>query len=183
MKIYTKGGDKGLTSLIGGTRVPKHHQQVEAYGTVDELKSYLGLVYDFTDDLMSKKNLMIIIERLFVIEALMACNSYESQLRMPQIFETDIQFLESEIDRMTLVLKPLTAFILPGGHPSVSHIHIARAICRRAERAYLRTLSNDNPDDLIIKYLNRLSDYLFTLSRYATKLLDVDEILWIPLKK
>jgi len=103
-KVYTKGGDKGMTSLIGGTRIAKHDLQVEAYGTIDELKSYIGLVYDFVDDLSSKKNLLIIIEQLFIIESLIACDSYESRLRMPQLKEEDIRFLEDEIDRMTNML-------------------------------------------------------------------------------
>ena len=182
-KVYTKGGDKGMTSLIGGTRIPKHDLQVEAYGTIDELKSYIGLVYDFVDDLSSKKNLLIIIEQLFIIESLIACDSYESRLRMPQLKEEDIRFLEDEIDRMTNMLNPLKSFILPGGHPLLSHCHIARSISRRAERAYLRYTENIQAEELIIQYLNRLSDYLFTLSRYTAKLLDVDELLWRPKKQ
>lgn len=181
-KVYTKGGDKGETSLIGGTRVTKHDLQVEAYGTVDELKSYTGLVYDFVDDLNSKKNLLIIIEQLFIIESLMACDGVESRIRMPQIKEENIAFLEDEIDRMTKVLSPLKAFILPGGHPLISHCHIARSICRRAERAYLRFAENNEYEDLIVQYLNRLSDYFFTLARYTAKMLDIDELLWLPKK-
>ncbi len=181
-KVYTKGGDKGKTSLIGGTRVDKFDLQVEAYGTVDELKSYIGLVYDFVDDLSSKKNLFIIMEHLFITESLIACDSEESKMRMPQLKTEDIQFLEEDIDRMTSKLDPLHAFILPGGHPVISHCHIARSISRRAERAYLRFTENIESEELIIQYLNRLSDYLFTLARYQAKLLDVDEILWLPKK-
>jgi cob(I)alamin adenosyltransferase len=181
-KIYTKAGDTGQTSLIGGSRVAKHDLQVEAYGTIDELKSYTGLVYDFVDDLLTKKNLLIIIENLFITESLVACDSYESKLRMPQLKEADVLFLESEIDRMTLSLAPLHSFILPGGHPLVSHCHVARTICRRAERAYLRFAETHDTDELVLKFLNRLSDYYFTLARYAAKLMEVDELLWLPKK-
>jgi cob(I)alamin adenosyltransferase len=184
-KVYTKGGDSGKTSLIGGKRVTKHDLQVEAYGMVDELKAYTGLLYDFTDDLLCKKTLIIIIEKLFVAESLMACDTYERTLALEQISETDIKLLEDEIDRMTKYLKPLKSFILPGGHPLISHAHIARTICRRAERAYLRHL--DSAEDTITNneirmYLNRLSDYYFTLARYSAKILDIDELLWTPKK-
>ena len=177
-KIYTKGGDRGQTSLIGGTRVAKHDLQVEAYGTIDELKSYTGLVYDFVDDLISKKNLLIIVEHLFIIASLMACDGMKSRLRMPQLSEDEIEFLEFEIDRMTKILDPLYSFILPGGHPLISHCHIARTICRRAERAYLRYGVENEIEDVIVKYLNRLSDYFFTLARYTAKVNDIDELLW-----
>ena len=133
-KVYTKGGDSGKTSLIGGKRIPKYDLQVEAYGTIDELKAYTGLLYDFTDDLLCKKTLMIIIEKLFVAESLMACETYEHTLGLEQITDDNIIMLEGEIDRMTKFLKPLKSFILPGGHPTVSQIHIARCVCRRAER-------------------------------------------------
>jgi len=183
-KVYTKGGDKGLTSLIGGKRVPKYDLQVEAYGTIDELKSYTALVYDFADDLLSKKNLLIIIEQLFIIEGLAACDSSENKNKLPQLENANVDFLESEIDRMTKSLAPLKAFILPGGHPIVSHCHIARTICRRAERAYLRYESNiEHKEELIVRYLNRLSDYFFTLARYSAKMMDIDELLWLPKSK
>ncbi len=183
-KIYTKGGDKGLTSLIGGKRVPKFDLQVEAYGTIDELKSYTALVYDFVDDLNSKKNLLIIIEQLFIIEGLAACDSNESKIKLPQFDNDSILLLENEIDRMTKALTPLKSFILPGGHPLISHCHIARTICRRAERAYLRFEDTvEYKEELIVRYLNRLSDYFFTLARYSAKLMDIDELLWLPKTK
>lgn len=181
-KVYTKGGDNGKTSLIGGKRVPKHDLQVEAYGNIDELKSYTGLVYDFTDDLLSKKNLLIIIEKLFIAESLVACASYEDQIRMPQLTDEDVLFLEKDIDRMTNNLKPLNSFILPGGHPLISHLHIARTICRRAERSYLRFAEHDEIIEVVEHYLNRLSDYYFTLARYTAMLLKIDENLWQPSK-
>lgn len=181
-KVYTKGGDNGKTSLIGGKRVPKHDLQVEAYGTIDELKSYTGLVYDFTDDLLSKKNLLIVIEKLFIAESLVACATFDDQLKMPQLLEEDVIFLEKDIDRMTKDLTPLSSFILPGGHPLISHIHIARTICRRAERAYLRYTEQGEINLVVEHYLNRLSDYYFTLARYTAMLLKVDEILWLPNK-
>ncbi len=181
-KIYTKGGDHGKTSLIGGKRVPKCDLQVEAYGTIDELKSYTGLVYDFTDDMLSKKNLLIIIEKLFIAESLVACATYEDQLKMPQLTIDDVVFLEKEIDRMTKSLSPLSSFILPGGHPLISHLHIVRTICRRAERAYLRFAENNEVITVVLQYLNRLSDYYFTLARYTALLLKIDENLWVPKK-
>ncbi len=182
-KVYTKGGDKGMTSLIGGRRVQKYDLQVEAYGTVDELKSYTALVYDYTDDLLSKKNLLIIIEKLFIAESLIACDTYEDQIKMPQLYENDVEFLERDIDRMTKDLQPLNAFILPGGHPLISQIHICRSICRRAERAYLRYAENAEVIPIVQHYLNRLSDYYFTLARYTAVLLKIDEILWLPNKR
>lgn len=181
-KVYTKGGDNGKTSLIGGKRVSKHDLQVEAYGTIDELKSYTGLVYDFTDDLLSKKNLLIIIEKLFIAESLVACATYDDQIKMPKLTEVDVEFLEKDIDRMTKDLAPLNSFILPGGHPLISHLHIARTICRRAERAYLRYAEHNEIIPVVLHYLNRLSDYYFTLARYTAMLLNIDEILWLPNK-
>jgi len=179
-KIYTKGGDYGKTSLTGGTRVDKYDLQVEAYGSIDELKSYLGLIYDYADDMMSKRNLLMIIEKLFIAESLVSADSPKSLAKLPQLTEEDVEFLERDIDRMNKVLPPLTAFILPGGHPMVSHCHIARTICRRAERACLRYGADKDLPEFVGKYLNRMSDYLFVLSRYTAKLLNVDELLWQP---
>ncbi|RLD64838.1 MAG: cob(I)yrinic acid a,c-diamide adenosyltransferase [Bacteroidetes bacterium] len=181
-KIYTKGGDFGKTSLTGGTRVDKFDLQVEAYGNIDETKSYLGLVYDYADDMISKKNLLMIIEKLFIAESLVSADSIESMAKLPQLKEEDIEFLEKDIDRMNKILSPLKAFILPGGHPMISHCHIARTICRRAERAYLRYDTKKELPPFVGKYLNRLSDYLFILARYSAKKLDVDELLWLPKK-
>jgi len=180
-KIYTKTGDKGQTSLIGGTRVPKYHPRIEAYGTVDELKSYLGLIrdQDISEDL--KQLLIEIQDRLFTIESQLAYDP-ETQLSrpLPEIKEDDISLLEKAIDSMNEELEPLASFILPGGHPTVSHCHVARCICRRAERIVIR-LSEVHPvNALNIKYLNRLSDYLFVLARKTGKDLDAPETLWKP---
>ena len=179
-KIYTKGGDHGKTSLTGGTRVDKYDLQVEAYGSIDELKSYLGLIYDYADDMMSKRNLLMIIEKLFIAESMVSADTPKSLAKLPQLTEEDVEFLERDIDRMNKTLPPLTAFILPGGHPMVSHCHIARTICRRAERACLRFGAEKDLPEFVGKYLNRMSDYLFVLSRYTAKLLNVDELLWLP---
>jgi cob(I)alamin adenosyltransferase len=181
-KIYTKGGDYGKTSLVGGKRVDKYDLQVEAYGSIDELKSYIGLVYDYADDMISKKNLLTIMEHLFVAESMVSADSEKSLEKMPQLTEQDVEFLEQDIDRMNMVLPPLKAFILPGGHPMISHCHIARTICRRAERACLRFGAEKELPPLVGKYLNRLSDYLFVLARYSAKKLDIDELLWLPKK-
>ncbi len=179
--IYTKGGDKGQTSLIGGKRVAKHSLQVEAYGTIDELKSYTGLIHDLFDDKHTKESLLRIINQLFVAESLMSIDTIERGEKMQQITNADIEFLEHEIDRMTEQLAPLTAFILPGGHTTISHCHIARTICRRGERAYLRFIA-DGSEELfnanIAKYLNRLSDYFFTVARFAAFQNNVTELIW-----
>jgi cob(I)alamin adenosyltransferase len=179
-KIYTKGGDYGKTSLTGGKRVNKYDLQVEAYGNIDEIKSYVGLVYDYVDDMISKKNLLIIIEKLFIAESMVSADSEKSLAKLPKLQEEDIEFLEKDIDRMNKILNPLKAFILPGGHPLISHCHIARTICRRAERACLRYGAENELPPLVGKYLNRLSDYLFVLARYSAKKLDIDELLWLP---
>ena len=189
MKIYTKTGDKGTTALYGGTRVPKHHIRIESYGTVDELNSYIGLVRDQEIDIPTKELLTHIQERLFTLGAILATDpekeklkSGKERLNIPRIDENDVQLLESEMDRMNENLPPMTNFILPGGHPTVSHCHVARCICRRAER--LATFLNEQEpiDGLVLKYLNRLSDYLFVLARKLTYDLQVDEIKWIPKK-
>ena len=170
MKIYTKTGDKGKTSLIGGTKVLKSHERIEAYGTVDELNSYIGLCRDLIQDPSIKSLLQEIQDRLFTIGSALACDpEKETKMKIPDIKENDVQLLEAEMDRMDESLIPLQQFILPGGHPTVSHIHIARCICRRTERLVVNLLLNDEENEnLIIKYINRLSDYLFTLSRYTS---------------
>ena len=182
MKIYTKTGDKGTTSLIGGTKVLKSHHRIEAYGTVDELNSYLGLIRDLTQDDHSLRVLTDVQDRLFTIGSSLACDPIkEPKMRLPDLHATDIEVLENEIDRMNEVLAPMKHFIIPGGHPSVSHIHIARCVCRRAERACVRLeLESLEVDPLVLQYLNRLSDYLFVLARYAGKSLEVPEIPWKP---
>ena len=180
MKIYTKTGDKGTTSLIGGTKVPKSHLRIEAYGTVDELNSYLGLCRDLLTDAEGKKILLEVQDRLFTIGSALACDPVkEPKMRLPDLKETDVELLEKEIDRMNELIPPMKNFILPGGHVTLSHLHIARCICRRAERCCVRLeIEKEEVETIIIKYINRLSDYLFVLSRYCGHQLKVEEIPW-----
>ncbi len=181
-KIYTKTGDKGKTSLIGGTKVSKSHLRIESYGTVDELNSYIGLVNDLFTDEHSKKILKEIQDRLFTIGSSLACDpDKEPLMKIPDLNETDILLLEKEIDKMHEELPEMRSFILPGGHIAVSTTHIARCICRRSERICVQLQEESLfVDPLVIKYLNRLSDYLFVLSRYAGHLLGIKEIAWKP---
>ncbi len=181
-KIYTKTGDLGETSLIGGTKVPKNHLRIETYGTVDELNSYIGLISDHITDVHSKNILREIQDRLFTIGSSLACDpEKETKMKIPDLKEEDVVLLEKEIDAMNEQLPVMKSFILPGGHVAVSVIHIARCVCRRAERLSVN-LHEQNMfiDPLVIKYLNRLSDYLFILARYASHLLKVEEVAWKP---
>lgn len=182
LKIYTKTGDLGKTSLIGGTKVPKSHLRIETYGTIDELNSYIGLVSDLVEDIPSKIILKEIQDRLFTVGSSLACDpDKEPLMKIPDLKEEDIVLLENEIDRMNEVLPSMKFFILPGGHVTVSTIHVARCICRRAERLCVNMQEHDLfVDPLVIKYVNRLSDYLFVLSRYAAHLLQVEEVAWKP---
>ncbi|MEP7279836.1 MAG: cob(I)yrinic acid a,c-diamide adenosyltransferase [Bacteroidota bacterium] len=181
-KIYTKTGDKGNTSLIGGTKVSKSDIRIEAFGTVDELNSYIGLCRDLLSEAQSRDLLLEIQDRLFTIGASLACDPVkEPKLRLPDLKETDAILLENEIDRMNETLPPMKSFILPGGHPLVSHLHLARCICRRAERCCVRlATTGTGTAPIILQYLNRLSDYLFVLSRYTGHLLQTAEIAWKP---
>ena len=180
MKIYTKTGDKGQTSLIGGTRVPKHHIRIEAYGTVDELNSYIGLIRDQQIDNHSSLLLKEIQDRLFTIGSSLASDPEKSKMKIPDLKEEDITLLEQEIDTMNETLPEMRSFVLPGGHTTVSFCHIARCVCRRAERLTIHLSENSFVSDLVIKYLNRLSDYLFVLSRKLTHDLHAEEIPWKP---
>ena len=182
IKIYTKTGDDGTTSLIGGTKVPKSHLRIEAYGTVDELNSYIGLCRDLLTDDQGKNTLLEIQDRLFTIGSSLACDPIkEPKMRIPDLKETDVELLEKEIDRMNGSIPPMKNFILPGGHITLSQLHIARCVCRRAERCSVRLeLESLEVEAIIIKYLNRLSDYLFVLSRYTGQQLNVGEIPWKP---
>ncbi|MEP7108415.1 MAG: cob(I)yrinic acid a,c-diamide adenosyltransferase [Ferruginibacter sp.] len=182
LKIYTKTGDLGITSLIGGTKVPKSHLRIESYGTVDELNSYIGLVNDLVADDHTGLLLKEIQDRLFTIGSSLACDpEKEPLMKIPDLNETDIVLLENEIDSMNEVLSPMKHFIIPGGHPAVSTTHIARCVCRRAERLCVNMQEHDLfVDPLVIKYINRLSDCLFVLSRYVGHLLGVAEIAWKP---
>jgi cob(I)alamin adenosyltransferase len=181
-KIYTKTGDKGTTSLIGGTKVLKSDLRIETYGTVDELNSWIGLVNDSISDFSANNILKEIQDRLFTIGSSLACDpEKESRLIIPDLHETDVTLLEKEIDTMNEMLPEMKHFILPGGSTAISTIHIARCVCRRAER-YCVNLANHNGNvqTLIIKYLNRLSDYLFVLARYVGHLHNVPEVVWNP---
>lgn len=181
LKIYTKTGDKGTTSLIGGTKVLKSDLRIEAYGTVDELNSYVGLCRDLIVDEPSKNILKEIQDRLFTIGSLLACDpEKETKMNIPGLKEEDIGLLETEIDKMDKELPEMKHFILPGGHVTVSHIHIARCVCRRAERCCVRLREKEEESSIIIKYLNRLSDYFFVLARFIAHLLKAEEITWKP---
>lgn len=180
-KIYTKTGDKGQTSLIGGTRVPKYHERIEAYGTLDELNSYVGLIRDQDINPHLKNILLEIQDRVFTAESLLAADPGVQVKSLPPLKDTDITLLEEQIDKMNETLPELKNFILPGGHTTVSYCHIARCVCRRAERITLRLVENAPQTiqgDMIIKYLNRLSDYLFVLARRIAYDLNADETTW-----
>ena len=179
-RIYTKTGDTGKTALIGGTRVPKYDQRIKAYGTVDELKSWVGLLRDKINDTGQQEILVEIQDRLFTIESLLAQDGSESNRMLPQLQVSDVEFLEKQIDLMNESLPPIKSFVLPGGHELVSYTHIARTVCRRAERIIIELNEIHPVDSLIIKYMNRLSDYFFVLSRKLTLDLDVEETAWKP---
>lgn len=180
IKIYTKTGDLGKTSLIGGTKVPKSDIRIDSYGTVDELNSFIGLVRDHLNDVRLKEFLKEIQDRLFTIGSSLACDpDKEPLMKIPDLHEEDINLLENEMDKMNEVLPPMKNFILPGGHAAVSTAHIGRCVCRRAERLCVNIKETGSfIDPLVIKYLNRLSDYLFVLARYIGYILDVEEVVW-----
>lgn len=187
MKIYTKTGDKGTTALFGGTRVPKHHIRIDAYGTVDELNSWIGLLKDQPVTQETKVILNRIQDRLFVIGAILATppekeilKNGKERLSIAKVSGKDIEMLELQIDEMNESLPPMTHFILPGGHQSVSFCHITRTICRRAERISCLLNENEPINPTVIQYLNRLSDYLFVLARKLSFDLQAEEIKWIP---
>ncbi len=189
MKIYTKTGDKGSTALFGGTRVPKHHIRINSYGTIDELNSWLGLIRDQQIDTHSQKILTNIQDKLFTVGAILATEPQKAvlkngkeRLNIPKISDADILFLETEMDQMEENLPPMTHFILPGGHTTVSYCHLARTVCRRAERMATLLYENEPFEDSVLVYLNRLSDYLFVLARKLSKDLLATEIKWIPQK-
>lgn len=180
MKIYTKTGDKGETSLIGGTRVKKHHVRIESYGTVDELNSYIGLVRDQEVNAGRKDLLKEIQDRLFTIGSSLASDPEKSKMKIPDLHAEDITLLETEMDKMNETLPELRVFILPGGHQSVSFCHLARVVCRRAERLVIALQEESFVADLVVQYLNRLSDYLFVLSRKMAHELNAEEVPWKP---
>lgn len=180
MKIYTKKGDKGQTSLIGGTRVPKYHLRIEAYGTVDELNVYIGLIRG--QDINSSFQVVLkeIQDRLFTIGSSLAADPEKSKMKIPDLYLSDIEFLEEQIDDMDIELPLLKHFILPGGSNSISFCHLARVVCRRAERLCVQLSETSFVDEKIIIYLNRLSDYLFILGRKIAFDSDIEEYIWIP---
>lgn len=177
-KIYTKGGDKGETSLLGGRRVPKHHLKIEAYGTADELNAFIGLLRDQDIDGHYKDMLLEIQDRVFTAESLLACDAGCKPENLPHLNDDDILLLENEIDKMNEALPELTNFILPGGHPAVSYAHVCRCVCRRAERIITQLAEQDAIDELVIQYFNRLSDYFFVLARKVGHDLGVADIKW-----
>jgi cob(I)alamin adenosyltransferase len=178
-KIYTKTGDKGQTSLWGGARVPKHHLRIESYGTVDELNSHLGLVRDYLEDEQLRTNLKSIQDRLFTVGSILATDPEKAdKLATPDLVQSDIEQLEHWIDEMDQSLPELKNFILPGGHPAVSFCHIARCVCRRAERLTVALHELEPVNELVLTYLNRLSDYLFVLARKIGQLFGAAEIIW-----
>ncbi|WP_291274309.1 cob(I)yrinic acid a,c-diamide adenosyltransferase [Flavobacterium sp.] len=190
MKVYTKTGDKGTTSLFGGARVPKHHLRIESYGTIDELNSYIGLIRDQDINPFYKTILMEIQDRLFTVGAIMATppekevlKNGQQRLNINRISEKDVNLLEVQIDAMDAELPPMTHFVLPGGHITVSYCHITRCVCRRAERLATHLNEEEPIDEAVLTYLNRLSDYLFVLARKLSHDLNAEEIKWIPRKE
>lgn len=180
MKIYTKTGDKGTTALFGGKRVSKADLRIETYGTVDELNSYIGLVRDQPVNQQRKNILIEVQDRLFTIGSILATEPGNTKVKVPSLAAEDIALLEKEIDAMDGTLPPMKSFVLPGGHESVSFCHVARTVCRRAERYVIALDAQEPVDALVIQYLNRLSDYLFMLSRKMTAELNAEETLWKP---
>ncbi|TKB98351.1 cob(I)yrinic acid a,c-diamide adenosyltransferase [Pedobacter cryotolerans] len=180
MKIYTKTGDKGQTSLIGGTRVPKYHLRIESYGTVDELNSYIGLIMCQDIDTHHQSVLKEIQDRLFTIGSSLASDPEKSKMKIPDLLATDITLLEKEMDNMNEQLPALKHFILPGGNTTVSYCHLARCVCRRAERLTVHLAEESFVDSNITIYLNRLSDYLFVLARKLSADAKTQENVWLP---
>ena len=178
MKIYTKTGDKGTTELIGGKRVPKNHIQIEAYGTVDELIAFIAVVRDHTDDQETIDDLINVQDKLMIIATILASGGDELLEGLPKLFEEDIVWLEKRIDKMEKQLPQLKNFVLPGGHKAVSFCHVARTVCRRAERITLSIYDSTNSTGILLRYLNRLSDYLFVLSRHFSRQFKTKEIPW-----
>jgi len=180
MKIYTKKGDQGHTGLIGGTRVSKGELRIEAYGTVDELNSYVGLIRSFDIHTNSVQQLIEIQDRLFTIGSCLASDPEKSKMKIPDLLDSDVERLEIWMDEMDTTLPELTSFVLPGGHPFIGHIHICRCVCRRTERLVVSLDEHDFVAPLVLTYLNRLSDYLFVLGRKIAMDLNIQEKEWNP---
>ena len=180
MKIYTKTGDTGQTSLLGGKRVPKHDLRIESYGTIDELNSQIGFLRDQEMNNEYTIQLIEIQDRLFTIGSHLAVEQEKNKIKIPPLEEKDIQYLENAIDEMNLQLPEMRSFVLPGGHPTVSCCHVARCICRRAERIIVHLAEVSSVESIVLKYINRLSDYLFVLSRKLSSDLGAIETPWKP---
>ena len=180
MKIYTKTGDKGMTSLVGGTRISKASLRIDTYGTIDELNSWIGLLRDQAVNELRRDFLKEIQDRLFTIGSELASEIDQKKKKIPDLHESDIELLEKEMDKMDLEIPPLRAFVLPGGNQAVSFTHLARTVCRRAERLVIALSETAEANSLIIRYLNRLSDYLFVLSRKITQEIGSEEVAWKP---
>ncbi len=178
MKIYTKTGDSGTTALIGGTRLSKAHIRIDAYGTVDELNAYIGLLRDQPVNTSRRDFLKEIQDRLFTVGSHLASEHDQTRKKLPDLHEADITLLEKEMDAMDAKLPTLRAFVLPGGHESVSFGHVARTVCRRAERTVVLLNEHEPVEEIVIRYLNRLSDYLFMLCRVMTQELGAEEVAW-----
>lgn len=180
MKIYTKTGDKGTTALISGKRVPKYHTRIEAYGTVDELMAFTAVLHDQLNADSDKKMFIDIQDRLMTCATVLASDCENCDFKLPEIETADIEILETTIDQYDKNLPLLTSFILPGGHTAVSFAHVARTVCRRAERLAIKVNEEAGNCEMVVKYLNRLSDYFFVLSRKLAQELKIDEIPWNP---
>ncbi|MGE0587496.1 MAG: cob(I)yrinic acid a,c-diamide adenosyltransferase [Cyclobacteriaceae bacterium] len=180
MKIYTKTGDAGSTGLFGGRRVSKGDLRIETYGTIDELNSHIGLLRDQEVNNHRKEFIINIQDRLFTIGSILATEPGNTKVKIPSLSQEDVKLLEKEIDLMDAQLEPMKFFVLPGGHPSVSYGHIARTVCRRAERHVIRLHELEKVEELVLQYLNRLSDYLFVLCRKMSKELGVTDVPWKP---
>lgn len=180
MKVYTKKGDSGKTGLIGGTRILKSSLRIEAYGTVDELNSFIGLIRDQEIDARYKTQLIEIQDRLFTIGSALAADPEKSKMKLPDLHDSDVEQLEHWMDEMDETLEPMKFFVLPGGHTTVSFCHVARCVCRRAERIIVDLNQSEFVAPLVIMYMNRLSDYLFILGRKLSSDLAIEEQPWKP---
>lgn len=176
--IYTKGGDKGETSLIGGNRVPKYHPRIEAYGLVDELMAHTSLLRDQVNDPSLKEDLLTILEIQMATASILAADCDDCPVKLPGIGEKQVAFLEARIDEMDASLEPLNSFVIPGGHPSVSQAHIARTVCRRTERTILRAMQEITVDEAVVRFYNRLSDYFFVFSRKIASQMGIEQMPW-----
>jgi cob(I)alamin adenosyltransferase len=180
MKIYTKTGDDGTTALFGGKRVSKADLRIDTYGTVDELNSWIGVIRDQPVNQSRIETLVSVQDRLFTLGSMLATEPGNTKVKIPTMDESDVTFLEREIDAMESNLEPMKSFVLPGGHQSVSFCHVSRTVCRKAERLTIALNQNEPVSPIVIKYLNRLSDYLFVLSRAMSSELKAAEIPWKP---